>query len=117
MAGRLGFYDHARQEIWLQGTMKLGEHWDLKLAIELTASLLHELMHAFFGIFLREELFHVSARLGGNGKKGYGKPWVDPMVICGDALKREVPFSCNFRSLTRLNRKWNQIFGDQPLMR
>lgn len=92
MGPRLGIYNYEEREIWLMETIEPGEQWDTSLAIQLIVTLLHEMMHAFFAMFLREELFRVSARHGGISERRHGAPWANAMVISGDSTKKEVPF-------------------------
>lgn len=91
----LGFWSNERKELVLKKTLKPGDQWNRKRAISFIGTLFHKMMHAFFGIFLREDLLTISPSQGGCGWSGHGRPWANAMLTVGESLKKEVPFSMN----------------------
>ncbi|CAG8960297.1 hypothetical protein HYFRA_00012817 [Hymenoscyphus fraxineus] len=74
-----------------------GSFWEKARAIQLITTLLHEMIHGFFGVFCTERALRLPSNLGGVGIEGHGRPWADAMASVQDALNQVLPFTLDGR--------------------
>lgn len=86
-----GFWLDSTKTITLNPLLYV-EEYQKKYSINPISTLLHEMMHAFFDIFVRGSV-EVAPKKGGIGRSGHGPAWADAMLSVQNSLKQEVPFS------------------------